>query len=79
MEFLSYLLGGIGMNNRERQWYEGKYEEHPATCACVECCEKRRLAQIEEDKIRDEQAKMRTGATERIALIKTRTKKDTKA
>jgi len=25
------------MNNRERNWYEGKYGRHPPTCRCPEC------------------------------------------
>lgn len=58
------------MNNRERQWYEGKHERHPATCNCVDCVGKRRAMVKEDATLAEEQARMRDGAEERVAWIK---------
>jgi len=58
------------MNNRERQWYEGKYGRHPANCNCANCCESRRLKEQRSQEIADEQARMRVGAEERVEALK---------
>lgn len=36
------------MDEREFKWYEGRHGEHPATCTCPTCCEKRRKKEGEE-------------------------------
>ena len=60
------------MDNRELQWYEGKYGRHPAACNCYACCEARRLNEQEELEAAEKQARMRIGAEERVAEIKKR-------
>jgi len=60
------------MDNRERNWYEAEQGVHPATCSCATCRERKKLIVIEEARLAEEQARMRTGAAERIAEIKKR-------
>jgi ribosomal protein L40E len=36
------------MDEREFRWYEGKHGEHPDTCTCPVCCEKRERKQEKE-------------------------------
>lgn len=55
------------MNNRERNWYEGKHSSHPPNCMCVECV-KRRL--IRERKRGSVEKKMRERAKVKAAIIK---------
>lgn len=58
------------MNNRERQWYEGKYGRHPSTCNCVDCVEQRRVSMREEDVLLEEQGKKQEGVEERVGWLK---------
>lgn len=58
------------MDNRQRNWYEAEHGEHPATCSCAACREHKEAIAREEARRVEEQARMRTGATERIAGIK---------
>ena len=60
------------MDNRERNWYEGEHEHHPPTCSCYMCCEAKRRRIEEEAELAKGQARMRQGATGRIAEIKRR-------